>query len=60
MKISAGVDFFSFGVEKILKKYGEWFLKMCWNPVLVISLTLFFSLALTLMEFGPILTNTVA
>jgi len=32
MKKSNGIAFFKFSIEKVLKKYGKWFLKMCGNP----------------------------
>jgi len=37
MKIFACIDFFSFSVEKVLKKSGKWFLKMCGNPAFFVS-----------------------
>jgi len=32
IKGSDGIEFFKFSIEKVLKKYGKWFLKMCGNP----------------------------
>jgi len=32
MKRSNGTELFLISIEKILKKYGKWFLKMCGNP----------------------------
>jgi len=33
MKISDGIKVFSFSVDKVLKKCGKLFFKMCENPV---------------------------
>jgi len=41
MKRSNGIELFRFSIEKVLKKYGKWYLKMCGNPkhnILPISL----------------------
>ena len=32
MKRSNGIELTKFSIEKVLKKYGKWFLKMCGNP----------------------------
>jgi len=32
MKTSDGIKVFRFSIEKVLKNYGKWFLKMCENP----------------------------
>jgi len=32
MKLNDGVKVFQFSIEKILKWYGKWCLKMCGNP----------------------------
>jgi len=33
MKLADGIQVFLFNIEKVLKKYGKWFLKMCGNHV---------------------------
>jgi len=33
MKRSNGIELFKLSIEKVLKKYGKWFLKMCGSPV---------------------------
>jgi len=33
MKRSNGIELLKFSIEKVLKKYGKWFLKMRGNPV---------------------------
>ena len=33
MKRSKRIELFEFSVEKVLKKYGKWFFKMCGYPV---------------------------
>ena len=37
MNMNGCIKFLSFGIEKVLKKYGKWFLKMCGNPVGLIT-----------------------
>jgi len=32
MKISDGIKVFSFCIDKVWKKYGKWFLKLCRSP----------------------------
>jgi len=43
MKVSADIDFFSFSVERVLKKCGKWFSKMYGNPASYSLYSFFYS-----------------
>jgi len=32
MKVNDGIEVFQFSIERVLKKYGKCFLKICGNP----------------------------